>query len=214
MIKVIIVDDHALFRIGIKSALQSKQSDICVVGEAGDGKTLFHLLGTTPTDLVLLDLILPDMNGIEIARRIKEEYPHLKILLISVENTADIIIQLLTIGINGFISKQLTTGEDLPEAIHSVMSGMEYFGKDIATIIYNVYNAKKNVVGTKVEFTPREQEIVAMAGKGLQSKEIASQLFISARTVETHKNNIFKKLGINSSAELIQYVFKHKIISF
>ena len=213
MIKVIIVDDHTLFRIGIKSVLKGKQADICVVGEAGDGKTLFHLLETTPADVVLLDVVLPDMNGIEIARRLREEYPQIKILLLSVENTIDTIIQLLNIGIDGFISKQQVSGEELPEAIHCIMGGMEYFGKDISSIIYNIYNAKKGTTGTNVEFTQREQEIIALAGKGLPSKEIASQLFISARTVDTHKNNIFKKLGINSTVELIQYTVKQKIIN-
>ncbi|MCL2131374.1 MAG: response regulator transcription factor [Lentimicrobiaceae bacterium] len=212
MIKVIITDDHALFRMGIRGVLESKCSGICVAGEAGSAESLFGLLETTRADLILLDLILPDMNGIEVAKRLRKEYPHLKILVISSENTANIVIQLLRVGIDGFISKLQATEKELSEAIYSIMNGMDYFGKDISAIIYNIYVAKKTKTKIIYEFTPREQEIINMAGSGLKSREIANQLEISFRTVDAHKNNIFKKLGINNTIELVQYALKEKII--
>ena len=211
MIKIVITDDHALFRMGIRSVLGGKYNNICVVGEAGDGKSLFHLLKTTPADLVLLDLLLPDMNGIEIAKKLREEYPHLKILIISTEKKANTIVQLLTIGVDGFISKLQATEKELSEAIYSIMNGIEYLGKDIAEVVYSIYVAKTKTT-INVDFTPREQEIITMAGNGLKSKEIAKQLNISPRTVDTHKKNIFKKLGINNTIELVQYAFREGII--
>lgn len=212
MTNIILVDDHSLFRLGIKSALDSKSPDICIVGEAPDGKTLFDLLQTTTADIVLLDIFLPDMNGVEITRRLRQEYPQIKILIISVENTADIMQVLLEIGIDGFISKQQGTGEELAEAIRTIMSGMEYFGKDIASMIYNIYVSKRKNTGVLIEFTEREREIIFLCRDGLQSKEIADRLCISPRTVDAHKNNIFKKLGINSTMEMVQYALKHGII--
>ena len=213
MIHVIIVDDHSLIRLGIKAALMSNCSDICIMGEAGDGKSLFHLLETTRPDIILLDIFLPDTNGIEIARRLRKEYPEIKILIISGENTVGIIQELLEIEIDGFISKRLCTGEETVEAIRSIMSGMEYFGTDIASIIYKIYISKKDVSKVAIEFTQREKEIIGLCRIGLQSKEIASRINVSSRTVDTHKKNIFKKLGINNTLEMVQYAIKHGIIS-
>ena len=213
MVNVIIVDDHGLIRLGIKAALMSNCSDICIMGEAGDGKSLFHLLETTRPDIILLDIFLPDTNGIEIARRLRKEYPEIKILIISGENTTDVIQELLTVGIDGFISKQLCTGKETVKAIHTIMNGMEYFGTDIASIIYNIYISKKNVSKGMIEFTQREKEIIDLCSIGLQSKEIANRINVSSRTVDTHKKNIFKKLGINNTLEMVQYAIKHGIIS-
>jgi len=212
MVNVIIVDDHALFRLGIKGILESSCPDIYIAGEAPDGKTLFQLLLTTSVDVILLDIGLPDMNGIEIARRLREDYPQIKILIVSVENNADTVQKLLEIGIEGFISKQQTSKSELPEAIYSIMNGMEYFGRDIASIIYNVYISKKKTTKMTSEFTEREQQIIELCRLGLQSKEVADRLNISFRTVDVHKKNIFRKLGINNTMEMVQYALQNGII--
>jgi len=212
MTNVIIVDDHSLFRLGLRAALTSSCSDICIIGEADSGKALFLLLESKKPDIILLDIILPDMNGIAIARRLRKEYPLVKILIISSENTMGIIHELLETEINGFISKQLCAGEEPVEAIRAIMNGMDYFGRDIASIIYNIYISKKKITESTSEFTQREKEIIDLCRTGLQSKEIANRLNISSRTVDTHKNNIFKKLGINNTLEMVQYAIEHGII--
>lgn len=212
MPKVIIVDDHTLFRLGVKGALAKNSANIKIVGEADCGEALFQLLDAIHPDIILLDLHLPDMSEIEIITRLRREYSDIKILVISAENTADTIEPLLEIGIDGFISKQQSTATELPEAITTIMNGMEYFGKDIAAIIYKVYISKKKTAKITSEFTEREQEIINLCHCGLQSKEIADRLHISPRTVETHKNNIFKKLGINNTMEMVRYAMEHGII--
>lgn len=212
MPNVIIVDDHALFRLGIKGALARNNADINIVGEADSGTSLFSLLEMIEPDMILLDLRLPDMAEKEIVTRLRKDYPGIKILIVSAENAAETIEPLLEIGIDGFISKQQSTGKELPEAITTIMDGMEYFGKDIAAIIYNVYVSKKKTTKITSEFTEREQEIINLCHSGLQSKEIANRLHISPRTVETHKNNIFKKLGINNTMEMVRYAMEHGII--
>ncbi len=212
MPNIIIVDDHLLVRLGIKSALKAEYSDICIVGEAGDGKSLFQLLETTQADIVLLDISLPDMSGVDIACRLRNEYPHIKILVVSVEIVLPVIERLMEIGIDGFISKQQATGKELSQAIYSIMDGFEYFGRDVASMLYNVYLSKKKTITAKLEFSERELEIITLCREGLQSKEIASCLNISSRTVDTHKSNIFKKLGINSTLEMVLYAVKNGII--
>ena len=212
MIQVIIVDDHTLFRIGLKSAFQHGYSDICVTGEADCGESLFALLPSTPVNVVLLDINLPDIGGAEIARRLRCDYPDVKILAVSAENTAEAILAMLEVGIDGFITKQNSDADDLAEAIRSVMDGLEYFGRDISSIIFGVYASKKKTTAVTNEFTEREKEIILACRDGLMSKEIAAHLGISPHTVNVHKRNIFSKLGINNTMEMVQYALKKGII--
>lgn len=209
-IKVFIVDDHQLFRMGLRLALTNKPK-IDIVGEAASGKeTLAYLASQTP-DIVLLDHILPDISGIDVARKLKKEKPEIKILMLSAEKPENIIEQVLETGIEGYISKSSHV-EEVEEAIISVMNGLEYFGRDISKIIYDVVVTKKQRQEKIHPFTARELEIVSLCSEGLLSKEIADRLQISHRTVENHKNNIFKKLGINNSVELVNYAMQHGIL--
>jgi DNA-binding NarL/FixJ family response regulator len=212
MIKVIVVDDHPLFRKGIKAIFQNSEPDIIIIGEAECGDELFKLLTYSVPDLILLDIILPDINGIEIARQLRKKYPDVKILAVSSENTAETVKAMIEAGIHGFISKRKSGTEELAEAIHSVMNGLEYFGRDISAIIYDIFVSKKKTTLATDEFTVREKEIILACKDGLLSKEIAARLAISINTVNTHKKNIFQKLGINNTMEMVQYAMKHGII--
>jgi DNA-binding NarL/FixJ family response regulator len=212
MIQVIIVDDHSLFRLGVKSALNASYPDISITGEAGCSKELFGMLVSTPADVVLLDINLPDVGGAEIARRICSEYPAIKILAVSAENTADTVKAMLEAGIDGFISKQKGDMDELAHAIRAVASGLEYFGRDIAAIIYGVYVSKKKTTAVTNEFTEREREIILACRDGLLCKEIADRMGCSMNTINTHKKRIFQKLGINTTMEMVQYALKNGII--
>jgi len=212
MIKVIILDDHALFRMTLAAALTDGESDICVAGSAGSGDEFFRLLITTEADIVLLDVILPDMTGIEIARKLKQIRPAMKILAISAENTAETVKELLAIDIEGFISKQSGNIDEIRHAIRAVAAGETYFGKDISTIIYELYMSKKHNSQEQHNFTDRELEIINLCREGLLGKEIAERLNISLSTVNNHKNNIFRKLGVGTTMEMVQYALKHRII--
>lgn len=207
-VRVILVDDHLLFRIGLRAAFAQSAPQIKVVGEAGSAEEFFALLPTVEADTVLLDIALPDRSGIEIARQLKEEYPQLKILILSAENDTQTVLTLLEVGIDGFVSKSVPVDE-LCHAIDYVTDGAEYFGRDIARIIHDV-RISKNIDQTA--FTPREMEIIDMCAHGMSSKETATSLNISTKTIEAHKNNIFKKLGINSSVELVRYALQNGIV--
>ena len=211
-IKIIIVDDHNLFRMMLKSTLVSLYPDIRVVGDAACGKELFQILTTTSADVVLLDINLPDIRGAEIACLLRRDYPELKILAISAENTSDTIQAMLNAGIDGFISKQRGDIDELARAIRAVRFGLEYFGRDISTIIFDVYVAKKKTSVVSSEFTEREREIIHLCRDGLMCKEIADRLSISVNTVNNHKKHIFQKLGINNTMEMVQFALKKGII--
>ena len=212
MIRLIIVDDHRLFRLGIKTVFETQYLDIQVAGEAECGKELFAILDSTTADLVLLDINLPDMNGADIARRLRRDYPAIKILAISAENALETIESMLEAGIDGFISKQKSGADELAVAIRTVMDGLEYYGRDISSIIFGVYVAKKKTTDVSAEFTEREREIILACREGLLCKEIADRMNVSINTINTHKKRIFMKLGINNTMEMVQYALKNGII--
>ena len=212
IIQLIIVDDHTLFRVSLKTALECGYPDICVTGEANCGKDLFALLPSTPVDIVLLDINLPDMSGAEIALHLRREYPNVKILAVSGENASQTIQSMLEAGIDGFVSKQKCDADELAGAIRSVMGGLEYFGRDISAIIFGVYVSKKKTAEVTPEFTERERDIIIACRDGLEGKEIAARLDISVNTVNVHKRNIFQKLGINNTMEMVQFALKKGLI--
>ena len=197
--------------MGLKAAL-AECPDIKVVGEAECGAELFPILASTPADVILLDINLPDMGGAEIARSLRYNYPTIKILAISAEDTAETINSMVEAGIDGFISKQQGDADELAYAIRTVASGLEYYGRDIAPIIYGMYVTKKKTTTVTNEFTEREREVILACRDGLMGKEIADKLGISINTINTYKKRIFQKLGINTTIEMVQYALKKGVV--
>lgn len=208
-VKLFIVEDHPLVRVGLKMALSQSDGRFVVVGESGSKAGFFKQLPEIDADVVILDIILPDGTGIEIAESLKQSHPDIKILVLSAETGEDTIASLVEIGIDGFVGKNISS-EELYTAIEYVADGAEYFGREISKIIREISIAK-NAPDDK--FTDRETEIISLCSQGYVVKEIADRLNISIDTVNTHKYNIFKKLGINNSVELVRYAIKHGIIS-
>lgn len=208
-IKIIIVDDHKLFRDGLKTMFSQEQR-IEIVGEAGTADEFFKLMQYTEADVILLDIILPDVSGVDIAMWLNRKYPKVKILILTAEENKSILHQLITIGINGFVSKDIPFDE-LMDAIETIAEGGEYFGEDIARLMYSV-RISKPYINNRI-FTPREMQIIDLCTQGLTAKEIGNKLNVSLKTVVTHKYNIFKKLGINSTLELVSYALKNNLIN-
>ena len=208
-INVLLVEDQTLTRMGISLALNSGSSNCRIVAEAGSVHEAKELLKQLEkVDIVLLDLMLPDGNGTEIVQFLRSRGADTKVLVISADTTRENILQLIDLGSGGGISK-FADISTLEAAITSVYSGIEYYGKDITEILHAVSTAKAQALDI---FTSRELDIMRYCAKGLSVKQISEELNISTRTVENHKNNIFKKLGFNSTAELINYVFEHGIV--
>lgn len=208
-IDIMVIDDETLVRLGIKFSLLTLAPDIHVVAEAGDVATAKTILKSdVHFDMVLLDLQLPDGNGLDLARVIRQSHPNAKILVVSMETSEDILQSLLNIGIDGFISKQ-AGDEELVSAICAVAEGFEFYGADVAHLIHAVQTSLR---WKEPNFTEREMEIVRLCAKGLTAKQIADQLCLSSRTIETHKHNIFQKMGFSTTAELIHYAYQHGLV--
>lgn len=211
-IQIVIVDDHTLFRVGLVATIEHGCPDIYVTGQADCGAALFALLPSTPVDLVLLDIKLPDMGGAQIARQLRRDYPLIKIVAVSAENAIETIEEMLEAGIDGFVSKQRCDATELASAVRTVMGGLGYFGRDISAILMGIYASKKKSLELTSEFTDRERQIILLCRDGFMAKEIADQLGISTFTVNEHKKHIFKKLGINNTREMVHYALKKGII--
>ncbi|MCF0190162.1 MAG: response regulator transcription factor [Marinilabiliaceae bacterium] len=208
MIDIILVDDHDLFRMGTTMALGNAKG-INVVAQAASGKEFFEALQSLPNEptMALLDIILPDLSGVEIARRLRAEHPDMLILMLSAETAESVILELTEIGVDGFVSKNSPT-EEIIEAINTIVEGGTYFAKDIARLIRDVCNASE----LRVELSEREQDIIRLCCDGMHARDIADKLCISIRTVDTHKTNIFRKLGIDSSMSLMRFALRRGII--
>ncbi|MCI2082078.1 MAG: response regulator transcription factor [Bacteroidales bacterium] len=207
-ISAIVVDDHPLMLEGISSVISRKSDRIEVVGTASSYDALFKLLEKESPDIVLLDIIMPGMSGIEVAKRLRREYPDVKILMLSSNCSEITLMEAMNVGINGFISKSVPASE-LITAVEYIADGESYFGRDIARIIESITSERTQ---RKDMFTKRELEIIDLCCAGMTSREIARQLNISMRTVETHKNNIFRHLNISNSVELVKAaIAKHLI---
>ena len=214
-IKIILVDDHQIVRDGIKSLLTGN-NEIEIIGEAKDAYELFEILKSKTPNIILLDINLPSMSGIEVSKVIKTDSPQIKILMLSMYTSEDFIFNALKSGINGYLPKN-TTREELLLAIKEINSGKDYFSKTISdTILKSYVNSAKQ--GSKItdnklsNLTTRENEILLYVVEGMNNPSIAEKLNISIRTVETHKTSIMRKLDLNSTVDLVKFAIKNKII--
>jgi DNA-binding NarL/FixJ family response regulator len=215
-IKVVIVDDHTIVREGLVALLDISKN-IVVTGEAGDATELFNLLSKRKPDIILLDINLPGITGVEIAQILCRDYPTIKVIILSADYNQELIFNTIEAGAKGYIPKKAASTE-LIQAIETVFSGDEYFNQLITNAMFKSYiaslkeNKKPCPPSSEALLSEREKEIVKLFATGYSYKEIAAKLYISARTVESHKNNIMDKMGFKTKVDLIKYAIKNKII--
>ena len=215
MTNIILVDDHMLVRDGIK-ALLSDNSDICILGEASNGKELLNMLKSSKPHMLLLDISLPDYSGIELCEIIRNEYPEINVLFLSMYTSEDYIFNSIKAGAKGYLPKNISRAE-LLTAIARVSEGKEYFSESISNIILKSYIKKakesepENHI-TEEDLSKRELEVLKLFAEGCSNPQIAQKLFISTRTVESHKNHVMQKLNLKSPVDLIKFAIKNHII--
>jgi DNA-binding NarL/FixJ family response regulator len=204
--KILIADDHALIRDGVKTLLKQNK-DCQVVGEAMNGIEAIEKYQVLKPDLAILDISMPDMNGMEAANEIIKKNPEARVIILSMYDDEDYISQCIEYGVKGFVVKS-ESGKELNYAIKSVLAGRNYFSQRVQEVIVKKYTTgvKKKPKEPEVKLTSREIEITKLISEGLTSQEIADKLFISPRTVETHRANLMKKVGVKNSIELVKKV--------
>ncbi|MGH8421942.1 MAG: response regulator [Pseudomonas fluorescens] len=203
-IRVALVDDHALVRDGIK-ALLAVMAPLEVVGEAENGADAIEMVGRCQPDLLLVDISLRDMNGLELTRVLRSQYPSLKVLVLSMYDNNEYVSESVRAGASGYVLKN-SPSREIIAAIEAIASGGTFYSAEIAQRLI----ADKN---TDNELTPRESQVLYKMAQGLNNKEMARELDISVRTVETHRLSIRRKLNIDKPAALVKYAIDHGIIS-
>jgi len=212
--KIFIVEDHRLFREGLKAML-SPNPEYEIVGEAEDGLEAIRSIRKLKPDLVLLDLSMPRMNGFSVMREIKAESPDVKILVLSIHESDQYVLQAFEAKANGYAIKD-SSREELRIAIRSVLDGKTYISPGIAGSVLEGYLDGRKTLKSKSALdtvTQREKEVLKLLAEGYQNKEIADLLCISVKTVEKHRSNLISKLNLHNAAALTAFAFEHGLIS-
>lgn len=210
-VNILLADDHRMVREGLKQLLET-DSEINVVAEAGDGYECLNLTNKTKPDIVLLDINMPNMDGIQVLNIMKQQKMLCKVIVLTINNEIEYLVKALEIGCDGFILKD-SDFDTLKKAIFSVYSGETYIEPSLMPLL-NSSLAERDVLKEKVsDLTRREMEVLKMIASGAFNKEIALTLNISERTVKNHVSNIFKKIGVSDRTQAAVFAIKNNIIS-
>jgi two-component system nitrate/nitrite response regulator NarL len=210
-IRVMVVDDHPVVRRGISLCL-SRQPQIAIVGEAGDGREAIRLARELQPDLILMDIDMPQMSGLAVAELLQREMPRVKVLILSMHSNSDYVVRIIQSGARGFILKE-APAEELVRAIEMVNAGDAYFSPDVARVALNKFVQGSGHAVEAPPLTSREREVLMLIADGLSNKEIACQLSVGVRTVETHRERIMRKLDIHSVAGLTKYAISTGLVT-
>ncbi|PIQ14828.1 MAG: DNA-binding response regulator [Flavobacteriales bacterium CG18_big_fil_WC_8_21_14_2_50_32_9] len=214
VIKVLLVDDHSIIRNGIKLMLK-KNTTIKVVAEANSGVEAIDYLekNAQDIDVVLMDIDMPGLNGIDTTKVITKEYKNINVLALSMHIEEKYIKEMLDAGAAGYILKQASI-EELNQAVENVAQGKKYFSNEVSTTMINalMHNGKGNEKDVINVLSAREKEVLSLIALGKTNKEVGEKLFISARTVESHRRKIMEKLELNNTAELIRYAIENNMM--
>jgi DNA-binding NarL/FixJ family response regulator len=214
MQRIFIVEDHTLLRAGLR-ALLSQDPDIEIVGEADNGRDAIRAIGTLAPNLVLMDLSMPGMNGIEAMQDIKRRNPKTRILVLTVHKTDEYIHESLRAGADGYILKD-ATHDELRVAIRSVLNGKTYLSPDISGKVIHGYlgtGKTDNAASTWDTLTHREREVLKLVAEGHPNKYIADYLCLSIKTVEKHRSNLMKKLDLHNASTLTSYAIEKGLVT-
>ncbi|MGJ7916983.1 response regulator [Massilia sp. LXY-6] len=210
MIRIVLADDHQLIREGIKKTL-APASDIVVVGEAWDMKSLLSVLSQDEVDLVVLDLTLSPLHELAALRIVRERFPHIPVLVISMHLESQFGVECLREGASGYISKSMTV-DVIEKSVRKVHAGGHYVSESLADLLALELTAPKTP-SPHALLTDRERQVFALLAMGLSVKQVAGKLDISNSSVNTYRTRIFAKMQLTSNAELIRYAIKHRIAS-
>jgi two-component system response regulator NreC len=214
MIRVMIADDHGVVRKGVRFLLQQER-DIDIVGEAEDGREAVRLAREKTPNVVIIDIAMPHLNGIEAAAQITKVSPSTNIVMLSMYSDEEFLIRALSAGAKGYLLKDQAE-IDLVRAVRSVAQGKTFFSPDIAHMLLEDYMRRLQQEGIQDSYgllTEREREVLQLLAEGKSNKEAAQVLNVSLHTVETHRTNFMQKLSLHNTAEIVLYAMRKKIIS-
>jgi two-component system response regulator NreC len=209
-IRVLLVDDHAILRAGLRSLLNT-YDDIEVVGEAANGKDAIQKVRELQPDVIVMDVMMPEMNGLIATRYILEENPDARILMLTQYGNKEYVLPLLEAGAAGYVLKQ-AADTDFVKGIHAVYEGNSYLYPPIAKLVLDALMAGEEAIDPARRLTPREREVLVLVAQGYTNSEIADILFISPKTVDVHRTRMMNKLDLHNVAEIVRYAVRRHFI--
>ncbi|MGB8451087.1 MAG: response regulator transcription factor [Anaerocolumna sp.] len=210
-IKIVIADDHRMVREGLKQLLEL-DGDISVIGEAGDGVSCLNIIEVLNPDVVLLDINMPQMNGLQVLQKLKENKCKSRILILTIHNEIEYLVKAVDIGVDGYILKD-SEYDILRKAIFAVKNGESYIQSELVSLLKEkLENSGKGSVSDDNLLTKREMEVLKLLTEGLFNKEIAYHLSISEKTVKNHVSNIFKKISVSDRTQAAVYAIRNNIV--
>jgi len=210
MIRILIADDHQMFIDGIRSLL-APETDIEIVAEALNGHEVLFQLSQQSVDMVLMDINMPRLNGLDATKLIKEKYPETRVLMVTMYNTPEYICDLAEAGADGYILKD-TGKQELLSAIRTIASGKNFYSQEVMLTMMQNERNKKAKTQNDPQLSKREIEVLKLIAQEFTTQEIADQLFISNHTVETHRKNLLDKVGARNIAGLVKYAILNKLV--
>jgi DNA-binding NarL/FixJ family response regulator len=212
MTTLILADDHALVRQGLRMILEC-ESDLEVVGEAGDGLEALRLVEQLGPDILIVDVMMPNLSGLEAARQARRRWPKMKVIMLSMYDTEAYVVEALQAGAAAYVLKKATSG-DLVHAVRRVMAGGLYLSPPLDERAIEAYirNAQATRLDPYESLTARERQVLHLAAEGLNNPQIAERLSLSPRTIEMHRAHLMKKLDLKSQTDLIRYALKRGIL--
>ena len=209
-IRVLLVDDHHLVRTGMRSLMQA-MSDITVVGESGDGRAALELLTSLQPNIVLMDIAMPELNGLEATSRIAKEFPETRVIILSMHASEEYVLQALRAGASGYLVKNAAP-EELELAIRAVARGETYLSPAISRHVVEELLGRSTASTNPVDaLTPRQREILQLIAEGKSTKQIAASLSVSVKTVESHRAQLMERLDIRDVAGLVRFAIRHGV---
>jgi len=210
--KIVLADDHSLFREGLKSLIQ-EHPDLEIVGETGNGRDAVKLCRELWPDIVIMDVAMPELNGIEATRQIVNECPGIKIIAVSMHSSRRFVVDMLQAGASGYLLKDCAF-QELSMAISAVQSSQVYLSPSIASVVVEkIAGSADTEITVTSRLTPREREVLQLLAEGKSSLETANRLHLSVKTVQTHRRNIMEKLNLHNLANLTKYAIREGLIS-
>ena len=213
MTTIILADDHPIVRRGLRSVLEAEKG-FSLVGEAGDGLEAVRMVENLEPDILITDMMMPGLTGLEVTRQIRHRVPKTKIIILSMHASESYVLEALRNGANGYVLKD-TVSEELVEAIRDVIAGRRYLSSQLSERAIETYilKAESTLEDSYDSLTTREREVLKLAAEGSTNNEIAERLFISPRTAETHRANLMRKLALSNHTELIRYAIRRGVLS-
>ena len=212
MITILLADDHHVMRQGLRALLEA-EPDFTVVGEAGDGRETVELAERLHPNVVVLDLMMPGLSGLEVTRQISQRLPGTRTVVLSMRTSEAYVMEALRNGADGYVAKA-ASADELAEAVREVMTGKHYLSRDLSERALDLYvqRAQQTALDAYETLTTREREVLHLAAEGASVNDIAARLVISPRTATTHRANLMRKLGLHSQTELVRYAIQRGII--